>query len=107
MNPIWTRLITATEFEVHTDPHLLKLLTSASMLSRLGFYVTNVNAVVELLIQYSETFDSSYEVTFQEAFVSDILRDLVSCGFMQGAVESTYFRHVGVIKLMRRFLENL
>lgn len=46
-------------------------------------------------------------MSFDEAQISDICRDLVSCGILQGAAETKNRRYVRVTRLMRRYLEAL
>lgn len=59
---------------------------------------------MNLLVMYSKTSDSSYDISLQETRVANIARHLVPCGLIQGAVESCYRRHVLVTKVICRFL---
>lgn len=53
---------------------------------------TILSAVIQLLVQYSKTFDSSNDASFGKVRISDICKDLVSCGLLQGAGEAAYRR---------------
>lgn len=60
-----------------------------------------------MLIQFSKTLDSSRKFSCQEARATNITRDLFSCKFISGAVESSYLCYVRVTKLVRRLPEPL
>lgn len=65
-------IIRAHESELPTDHEPIKTSSFPSLLSGLFLRDTNANAVITSVGQYSETLDSSYNVSFQEA------RELVS-----------------------------
>lgn len=65
---------------------MIELSSSASKVSRLVHRDKNVTAVVKTLAQYSKTFNLSHVVSFEEARVTDIARNIIfvqacaSCG---------------------------
>lgn len=84
----------ASGFEVYTVPEVVKRSSSASLLSGLFIRDKSVTAVIKSLVQYSKTFGLRYNVSFQEALVIDIARDLVSSGDVQDEVESIHCHYV-------------
>lgn len=62
-----------------------------------------MTAPIKSQVQYRKTLGSSYSVSFQEACVSDIAKDQVSCECIQGTVKKDYHQCVRYTKLMRRF----
>lgn len=97
----------ATVSEVLTDQERIKLSISTNSLSGPVPRHTSVTAVLKSLVQYSKTIDSSYDVSFQEACVTDIASDLVLSGFIRGSIKSSYCRYVCVPELVRRFPDAL
>lgn len=73
------------------------------MLLKLVLRDNSVTAVVKSLLYYRETSISSYNVSFQEASVSHVARDLISAGKAQGVVKSSYSRYVRVTTTVVRF----
>lgn len=67
----------------------------------------SVVAVVKSLFQHSQSLDSTYDVSVEEARVVDIAVELVWGKFVQGAVESEYGHYVRPMKIVRRFPEAL
>lgn len=100
--PIQT-LIKSPESEVPRIHEFSVLSSSVSVRSELVLRDSETTAVMKLLVQYSRSPDSSYEVSFKKARVTDLARDLVSCEFTQGAVESSYRLYVRIKKKVRRF----
>lgn len=64
--------------EVLTDHELLRLSSSAIVLFELVLGHLSLTAVMKSLVQYSENFDSSHNVSFQEARKIDVAKNLVS-----------------------------
>lgn len=54
-------------------------------------------------MQYSKTIKSNYDVSVDKARMSDICKDLKSCGLLQGVVEATYQCYFRVKRVMRRY----
>lgn len=71
--------IRALDSEFLTDHKLLKMSSFASMLSELVLQEAKVTPVMKSLAQYSKAFGSSYGVSYHEARVTSVARDLVSC----------------------------
>lgn len=94
-------------FQVLTDYELLRLSWSARVLSGLVLRDTSLISIIKSLVQYSEMFDSGYDVSLYEAWIAAISKDLVSCVRIQGANESSHRLCFRVNKLMRRFPEAL
>lgn len=67
----------------------------------------NLAAVIQSPLQYSNFFESTYDVSFDEARTRNTLKDSVSSGFSQGAVEATYRPFVRVAGLVCRYPEAL
>lgn len=86
---------------------LIKPSSSGNMLFGVVLRDRTVIAAIKLLIQYSRTIDSSYEVSFQEASVADTTRDLVSGLFVKDAFRSSCCCYIHLTKLMRRLPELL
>lgn len=59
------------------------------------------------LVQYNKNFDSSYNISCQEARVANVATVLISSGFVQGAIESSYCRYARSTKLVERFSKAL
>lgn len=73
-------LFRADDSEVPTAHELLNLSGSANVLSRLDLSDTSVIGIVKSLVHYTHTFESGYDVSFQEQNVGIGARDLASCG---------------------------
>lgn len=63
--------------------------------------------IIKSVVRNSEKFHSSYDVPFLEVCIADIERDLVSCTFIQGVLESSCHRNRRVGKLVHCFPEAL
>lgn len=61
--------------------------------------------VIKVLVQLSKIFESSYNVSFDRACTSSTCKNLMSCGFLQGAPAATYRRYVRVTRLVHRYSE--
>lgn len=70
------------------------------MLSRLVLRDFSFTAVVSLLVEYSKTSASSYNVSFPEARITDVGIDLDLCGLVQSGFYSAYRRYVRVTKVV-------
>lgn len=64
-----------------------------------------MSEVIELLVQYSKTSDSSYGVSVRKACVTDIARPLILCEVIWSVAGSDYRRYVCVSKLVHVFSE--
>lgn len=69
--------------------------------------MTSLIVVVRSLVHYSKSFESNYVASLDEAHISDIWKDLVSCGFLQGTIEAAYRRSIRVKRLACRYPEAL
>lgn len=96
-------LIRAPYSKVHTNHELLEPNGSAKMLPGLVFRNRGLTTVIRSLSQYSQTFNSSFDVFFREASVADTETNLILCWLVQCAVESTYCRYVRFTKLLHCF----
>lgn len=78
--------------DVPTNPEPLKLRSFADMLPELVLTVTSVAVVTKSRLQYSKAPDSSYDICFQKAVLTNVARDPISCGVLQGGVKSSFRR---------------
>lgn len=76
-------------------------------MKELVFRDKSLVAVIRSLVQYSKTFELSYDVSVDKAHICDACKVLMSCGSQQGAVEATYRRYVRQTRLMRRYHQSL
>lgn len=86
-----------------TDHEVLKVIRATNFKTRLMLRYMSLAAVLKFLLQYSTTFEMSYDSSFNEARASDISKELVSWGFLQGAVETTCSCYVDLRNLLRRY----
>lgn len=98
-------LITALGSEFLMDPEMLSLSCSTNVLAELVFRELSLTAVMKLLVRYSKTFDSRFNLFMQDARIADVARDPALCGIVQGAIRSHCRRYARAKKLVRRFLE--
>lgn len=78
--------ITASTSERFMDRELLKLSSSAHVLSGLLLKDLSFTAFMRSQVRSNKTFASSYNVSFQKACVTDMAKDLVLRGVVQNAV---------------------
>lgn len=104
---IYMTLVRAPDSEFSIGQKLPNLFCSANVLSGLAHRERKVSAVTKSLRQKSRTFDFRYGVSFQEARVANIVRDLDLWEALQAAVQSSYGRYVRAMKIKNRFLEAL
>lgn len=90
--PTRLTLMKAAGSQVFTDQEVLKLSRSPNIMRELVLQDTSLIAVIESVAQCSKTLKSSYDALSDEARISDVCKDLASCEFVQGSVESTYRR---------------
>lgn len=90
--PIYATFIRSSGFVILTKQELFKLRRSEKAIWRLGLRNMTMTAIIKLLTQFSKTFASTCDVSFDGARISDITKDLVSCGFVRGVVKSSYRR---------------
>lgn len=83
-------LIRGSDSKVRTDVGLLKLSSAANALLEPVLRDPSVSTVIKTPVGYRKNLDLSDSVSFQEARVTGIARDLLSCGSIQGAVESDH-----------------
>lgn len=98
-------LIGAPGSQPPTGHELLKVSRLANVMMGLVMGDTSLVAVIRSLVQYGKTFELSYDASFDEACISNVCKDHVSSGYLQGAVEATYRRYVRVARLVRRYPE--
>lgn len=72
-----------------TDHKLLKLSGTRNVMTELLFVDIALTTVIKSLWQSSKTFKSSYGASLNEVRTSDICKELVSCGSLQSALETT------------------
>lgn len=99
--------ITVSDSEAPTDHALLRLSSSTNVLPGLVLRDLSLAGVLKSLIQNSKTSYSSYNASFRETCITDVVKDLVLCGLVQGSVQLSYRRYVRVRKLMWRFRKAL
>lgn len=85
------------------DHGLLKLSPSANVMTELAMRDPSRSAVIKLAVHYRKIFESSYDVTFDEARLSNISKEWESCEFLRGAVDTAYLRCSRVTRLLRRY----
>lgn len=105
--PIRMTLIRASESAARTKHEHVKLSSFTKILSEHFLQDTSVTAVINSLVQYSETFESTYGAFFQEARATNAAKNPSSCGLIYDTVESVYRRYVRARKLKRRSFEAL
>lgn len=99
-------LLRASESEISTGPELFKLGSPATPLLLQALQGKNSTGISSL-VQYSDNFSSRYSLFFQKALVASVARDLVSCRFAQGALDSSCRRYVYVTGVMHCYLKPL
>lgn len=96
-------LIEASGAQFLTLLDLIKLSSSTNVMTRLVLQDKSLIAVITSVAQCSGTFESSYDASSSEARITNTCKELVFCGLLHGAAETTYRRYVRVERLMRRY----
>lgn len=71
-----------TRLPAHIDHELLEVSRSAFVMTTLMLRDESLIAITKSLAQYGKTFKSSYNVSLDEARISSIRKDSVSCTYL-------------------------
>lgn len=67
---------------------LLKVCRFTNVVTGPVLQEASLTAVTDIFVQYSKVFESRYVAFFDEALISNVCKDLVYFGLLQGAFEA-------------------